>query len=248
MPYSPIHWRHEPFQCHHMRESKRQLAQTPPFNWGPPYTHIYLLAYLPTSGNDPLRFNHIGMCSPICPVLVKQWCIVPGWRPLTPCTLRSWMPCTLPTKVSPVWKLTPQLMCIGPACRPVLSSATNNAHCVMPLLSSSQPPLHASPLQTPIHVVADYIHMAGQHFWCNMQTNTMVRLSLCLNHQWTKVTHGCYWELQEWLGAISKDWQDYKSHKKTTVQAIRHSHWRYVNSVLFEGLESKDTKPWHYTK
>ena len=47
----------------------------------------------------------------------------------------------------------------------------------------------------------------------------------------------------------NKDWQDYRSHKKATVQAIRRSHWRYVNSVLLEGLESKDTKPfWRYIK
>ena len=37
----------------------------------------------------------------------------------------------------------------------------------------------------------------------------------------------------------SKDWQDYRSHKKATVQAVNSSHWRYVNSMLPEGLESK---------
>ena len=47
----------------------------------------------------------------------------------------------------------------------------------------------------------------------------------------------------------NKDWQDYRSHKKASVQAIRRSHWRYVNSVLLEGLESNDTKPfWRYIK
>ena len=36
---------------------------------------------------------------------------------------------------------------------------------------------------------------------------------------------------------------------KATVQATRRSHWRYVNSVFLEGLESKDTKPfWRYIK
>ena len=47
----------------------------------------------------------------------------------------------------------------------------------------------------------------------------------------------------------NKDWLDYRSHNKATVQAIRRSHWRYVNSVLLEGLESNDPKPfWHYIK
>ena len=104
------------------------------------------------------------------------------------------MPYTLPTRVSPVWKLSPRPVSIGPACWPVSPSATNLAHCVMSLLASSQLPLHSSPVQTPILVVTDYIHLAGQHFLVYMQNNTMVRLSLCLNHQWTKVTRGCYWK------------------------------------------------------
>ena len=159
MPHSHIHWMTWTLSMpSYGRESKRQLAQTPPFSWGPPYTHIYLLAkFLPRSRSYPLRFHHIGMRSPICPVLLKQWCIVPGWQPLNPCTLRSWMPCTLPTKVSPVWKLTPTPVCIGPGCRPVSSSATNSDHCVILLLSSSQLPWHPPtphpppppPLQTP---------------------------------------------------------------------------------------------------
>ena len=146
------------------RESKRQLGQTPPFSWGPPYTHIYLLAFLPTSGKYPLRFHHIGMSATICPVLVMHWCMVPGSWPLTPCALRSWMPWILPTRASPVWKLTPRPTCVGMACPQVSSTAANSVLCVMPLLSSSQLPLHTSPLQTPILVVADYIHLAGQHF------------------------------------------------------------------------------------
>ena len=131
MPHSPIHWRHKPFQSHHMGESQRGNSPltppptpTPPpsFSWGPPYTHIYLLAFLPTSWSYSSRFNHIGMSATICPVLVKHWCMVPGSWPLTPCTLRSWMPCTLPTKVSPVWKLTPRPACIDMAC-PQVSQA-----------------------------------------------------------------------------------------------------------------------------
>ena len=46
-----------------------------------------------------------------------------------------------------------------------------------------------------------------------------------------------------------KDWQEYKSHKKHTLQSIRRAHWNYVNSILQEGLESNDSKPfWRFIK
>ena len=46
-----------------------------------------------------------------------------------------------------------------------------------------------------------------------------------------------------------KDWQEYKSHKKQTLQSIRCAHWNYVNFILQEGLESNDSKPfWRYVK
>ena len=39
------------------------------------------------------------------------------------------------------------------------------------------------------------------------------------------------------------------SHKKHTLQSIRRAHWNYVNSILQEGLESNDSKPfWRYVK
>ena len=47
----------------------------------------------------------------------------------------------------------------------------------------------------------------------------------------------------------SKDWQEYKKHKKHTLQSIRRAHWNYVNSILQDGLESNDSKPfWRYVK
>ena len=46
-----------------------------------------------------------------------------------------------------------------------------------------------------------------------------------------------------------KDWQEYKSHKKHTLQSIPCAHLHYVNTTLQEGLESNDSKPfWRYVK
>ena len=89
LPHSPIHWMTWTLSMpSYGREAKRQLVQTPSFSWGPPYTHIYLLAFLPTRGNYPLRLNHIGMSATICPVLVKHcymvlygsWIVAPKGR------------------------------------------------------------------------------------------------------------------------------------------------------------------------
>lgn len=47
----------------------------------------------------------------------------------------------------------------------------------------------------------------------------------------------------------TKEWQEYKTHKKSALQAIMRAHWRYINTILLQGLESKDTKPfWDYIK
>ena len=47
----------------------------------------------------------------------------------------------------------------------------------------------------------------------------------------------------------SRDWSAYKSFKKDTSKALRRAHWQYVNNILLEGLQSKDSKPfWRYVK
>ena len=47
----------------------------------------------------------------------------------------------------------------------------------------------------------------------------------------------------------SRDWSAYKSLKKDTSKALRRAHWQYVNNILLEGLQSKDSKPfWRYVK
>ena len=47
----------------------------------------------------------------------------------------------------------------------------------------------------------------------------------------------------------SRDWSAYKSLKKDTSKALRRAHWQYVNNILLEGLQSKNSKPfWRYVK
>ena len=47
----------------------------------------------------------------------------------------------------------------------------------------------------------------------------------------------------------SKDWAEYKNAKKETLRTIRRAHWNYINKILLEGLEERDSKPfWRYIK
>ena len=47
----------------------------------------------------------------------------------------------------------------------------------------------------------------------------------------------------------SKDWLEYKNAKKETLCTIHRAHWNYINKILLEGLEERDSIPfWRYIK
>ena len=106
----------------------RRYSHSTSLSW----VKLTLLAFPHTSESYPLRSNQIGMSATICPALAMHWCMVLElWSP-TPFAQRSWMPYILPTRASLGWKHVLKPVCIGPTCRPALSTAVNSAHCAMP--------------------------------------------------------------------------------------------------------------------